>query len=300
MKGTVFNIMRFSVHDGPGIRTTVFLKGCPLHCKWCHNPEAISGAVEMMYRKERCLRCGDCAEACPHGATRVDNEEILIDREACMQCGTCVTACAAEARELIGREMSVEEVLVEIQKDVSFYDQSGGGVTFSGGEPLLQHEFLLECLKACKAKYIRTAIDTTGFSSPAIVQRISELTDLFLYDLKTMDDHRHREFTGVSNALILQNLRMLAGRGKEIIVRMPVIPGVNDQPQNIRETGEFVTSLGTVREMQILPYHDAGIEKYARLGRENPMPITLPASHQTMHYIAESLQSFGLRINVGG
>ncbi len=300
MKGTVFNIMRFSVHDGPGIRTTVFLKGCPLHCKWCHNPEALEGEVEIMYRKERCLRCGDCATACPHGATTIHDGEVRIEREACMQCGTCVTVCSAEAREMIGREMSVDEVMVEILKDVSFYDQSGGGVTFSGGEPLLQHEFLLECLKSCKARHIHTAIDTTGFSSPAIVKRVSEFVDLFLYDLKTMDDARHREFTGVSNTLILQNLRSLAARGKEIVVRMPVIPGVNDQPENVRATGEFVASLGTVREMQILPYHDAGVEKYSRLGKENPMPVTLPASHDTMHQVAETLRTFGLTINIGG
>ena len=300
MKGTVFNIMRYSVHDGPGIRTTVFLKGCPLHCKWCHNPEAISSEVELMYRKDRCLRCGDCVTACPHGAATLIDGKTAIDRELCMQCGTCVDACAADARELIGKEMSVDEVMLEIMKDVPFYDQSGGGVTFSGGEPLLQHEFLLECLKACKARRLRTALDTTGFSSPAIVERISEYTDLFLYDLKTMDDTRHKEYTGVSNALVLQNLRMLSRRGKEIIIRMPVIPGVNDQPDNIRETGAFVASLGTVREMQILPYHDAGAEKYSRLGRDNPMPVTLPASHEVMSHVAENLREYGLTINVGG
>ena len=180
--GMVFNIMRFSVHDGPGIRTTVFLKGCPLECAWCHNPEAIAGTPGVVYRPERCIACGDCVDACPHHAIRESDARFDALPELCARCGTCAEACAAEARELIGRSMSVDDVMREIERDAPFYRESGGGVTFSGGEPLLQHRFLVRLLGACAGAGFHTVVDTSGYASPDVLERVAGLTDLFLYD----------------------------------------------------------------------------------------------------------------------
>jgi pyruvate formate lyase activating enzyme len=300
LTGTILNIMRFAVHDGPGIRTTVFLKGCPLHCKWCHNPEALSSGTDLVYREERCLHCGDCLAVCPHGAITEVGGAISTDPDRCARCGTCLEVCHAEARELLGRPMAVSDVMTEIERDVPFFDESGGGVTFSGGEPLLQHEFLVELLEACRARRIHTAVDTTGFTSPAILKRVAAVTDLFLYDLKSLDDRQHRELTGVSNEQILANLRALSADGKRVVVRMPVIPGMNDQPANVRDTGEFVAGLPHVPEVQLLPYHRTALDKYRRLGMRCPLPDTTPASPDTLRQIAEQLRGYGLTVGIGG
>jgi pyruvate formate lyase activating enzyme len=300
MKGMILNVMRYSIHDGPGIRTTVFMKGCPLLCKWCHNPEALSGQVEMIYRKERCIRCGNCVAACPQQASSIHDDKIITEWEKCIRCGSCIETCYAEARELIGREMSVEELMKEISRDVAFYDESGGGVTFSGGEPLAQFEYLEEALWACKKKSIHTAVDTSGYASPGILQRVAEFTDTFLYDLKSMDDACHRDFTGVSNELILRNLKMLSALRKEIIIRYPLIPGVNDNSENVRRTGEFINSLGNVTKMQLLPYHETGAEKYERLRMTYEMKATAPALEDAAGRIVDEMRSFGLTVTTGG
>jgi pyruvate formate lyase activating enzyme len=268
MTGLIFHIQRFSVNDGPGIRTTVFLKGCPLRCRWCHNPESISPARQLLLREELCIRCGDCASLCKNGAIRKIDGSYVTDRDVCLVCGTCVGACYAEAREIVGCEMTTDEVLAEVEKDRVFYDQSAGGVTISGGEPLFQHEFLLSLLMASKEKSIHTTVDTTGYTSPEILEYISKFVDLFLYDVKTLDDKRHREYAGVSNRLILGNLRRLVGWGKRVIVRVPLIPGVNDDETSVRGIGEFVQGLGGVSEIHVLPFHTTGREKYRRLGME--------------------------------
>jgi pyruvate formate lyase activating enzyme len=266
MTGLIFHIQRFSVNDGPGIRTTVFFKGCPLRCRWCHNPESISPFSQLLLREERCIRCGECASFCRNGAIRKIDGTYVTDRDICLVCGTCLAACNAEAREIVGREMTTDEVLSEVEKDRVFYDQSGGGITISGGEPLFQHEFLLSLLVASKEKSIHTTVDTTGYASPEILEHISKFVDLFLYDVKTLDDERHREFAGVSNRLILGNLRRLVGWGRHVIVRIPLITGVNDDEASIRGIGEFVQGLGGVSEIHVLPFHTTGIEKYRRLG----------------------------------
>jgi pyruvate formate lyase activating enzyme len=300
MRGTIFNIMRYSVNDGPGIRTTVFLKGCPLHCKWCHNPEALARHREIIFREDRCLRCGDCVAVCQGHATRQENGRIVIMREQCIQCGHCIEVCCAAAREMAGQEMATAEVMAEISKDVVFFDASGGGVTFSGGEPLLQHKFLLSLLQACKQKGIHTAVDTAGYASPAILARISAFVDLFLYDLKTLDDAKHREFTGVSNRLILENLQRLSRWRKNVIVRMPLIPGANDDAENIRLTGRFVASLGNINEMQVLPYHQTGIKKYCRLGLEYALQDLMPPAPESLQQIANELKRYVKIVAIGG
>jgi pyruvate formate lyase activating enzyme len=298
--GNIFNIQRFSVNDGPGIRTIVFLKGCPLHCSWCHNPESVSSRQELMLSESRCLRCGNCFEACPNGAIVKKEGGFITLREKCRQCGTCIDVCFSEARTFIGSEMTVEEVMIEILKDVVFYDRAKGGVTFSGGEPLLQHEFLLAILKECKASSIHTTVDTAGFARTDKLKEVSDYVDLFLYDLKTLDDTKHREYTGVSNMTIIQNLKLLSSWGNNIIVRTPVIPGFNDDPESIGRIARFVASLQNIREMHLLPYHATGSEKHRRLGTHYRMNGTKPPSAEKMAVLTKEIQKMSLTVSIGG
>jgi pyruvate formate lyase activating enzyme len=300
MKGLVFNVQRFSVNDGPGIRTTVFLKGCPLHCKWCHNPESISPDEQLVLRADRCVRCGDCFALCKNHAVRRLDGGFTTVRDVCVECGECIEVCNAEAREIAGKEMSIAEVMKEVEKDVIFYEQSGGGASFSGGEPLLQHEFLCALLEACREKGIHTVVDTTGFTSTEKLKKVSTFVDLFLFDLKTLDDQKHREYIGVSNSLILSNLKRLAEWGKEVIVRIPIIPGVNDDPAGIRDSGSFVASLGNVSEIHLLPYHTIGVEKYKRLGMEYEMEKTVPPSADDLSTIVKELRNYVATVSIGG
>lgn len=300
MTGIVFNIQRFSVNDGPGIRTTVFLKGCPLHCRWCHNPESISPKQELMIREDRCIRCGDCIKLCKNGAISEHEGRIVTSRDLCRKCGECITTCYAEAREIVGSEMCVSDVMQELEKDVVFFDESGGGVSFSGGEPLLQHEFLLALLESSKLKGLHTVVDTTGFAHPGVLERIVPFVDLFLYDLKTLDEKKHKEYTGVSNRLILENLERLAHWRKDVIVRIPIIPGVNDSSNDIVQIGEFIARIGGIREVQLLPYHQTGLDKYRRLGLDYQMPETIPPSPDRMNEIASELGNCVGLISVGG
>jgi pyruvate formate lyase activating enzyme len=299
LTGIIFNIMRYSIYDGPGIRTTVFLKGCPASCCWCHNPESISGDVQLIYREDRCLHCGDCAAVCPNGAVSVENGNIVTEREICRSCGACAEVCYAEARELVGRTMTVREVMEEISKDTPFFQESGGGVTFSGGEPLQQHEFLLELLKACRRRGIHTAVDTSGYAPPEILQRVGECTDLFLFDLKLMDQVRHRKYTGISNGMILENLKELAFREMPVIIRVPVVPGINDSQENIREIGRFIKTLPNINEIELLPYHAAGVGKYQRLGMEFTLPEIPSISDANLDRITVELQRYGITVRMG-
>ncbi|HTY38377.1 MAG TPA: glycyl-radical enzyme activating protein [Bacteroidota bacterium] len=300
MKGRILNIQRFSVNDGPGIRTTVFLKGCPLHCKWCHNPESIAAESELVLRSDRCVRCGDCFELCKNKAIQRVDGGFTTSRQTCMTCGDCVDVCSAEAREIAGKEMDQDEVLGEIEKDVIFYEQSGGGASFSGGEPLLQHEFLMAVLELCKKKGIHTVVDTTGFTSPEILRDISRCVDLFLYDLKMLDDKKHREYVGVTNSLVISNLRRLAEWKKKIIVRMPIIPGINDSIADVQQAGEFVASLRAIDEIHLLPYHMSGVEKYSRLGKEYELSELRPPSADDMSMIVKELRRYVPSVSIGG
>jgi pyruvate formate lyase activating enzyme len=298
--GIIFDIERFSIHDGPGIRSTVFFKGCPLNCWWCHNPESQAPEQEMWYWSRRCIRCGACLQACSPGAISLSGDLMITDETLCTACGDCVQACQAEAREMVGRRVTAAEVMVEVEKDIVFYDESGGGVTFSGGEPLMQPEFLYALLQDCKEKEIRTAVDTSGLAAWKTLQRISQSADLILYDLKLMDDASHRRFTGVSNELILSNLQSLASQGSAIAVRVPIIPGVNDDSTNLSRTGEFVASLARVPPISLLPYHKAGVDKYARLKKNYSLPEIQTPSDERMAEIAAMMMGFGLTVRIGG
>jgi pyruvate formate lyase activating enzyme len=298
--GNVYDIIKFSTRDGPGIRTTVFFKGCPLSCWWCHNPESQSIHPQLMFRPNLCAQCLACLSVCEQGAISAADGAVSTDLDKCTLCEACAQVCCTDAREIVGREMTVTQVMAEIERDIAFYDESGGGVTFSGGEPLLQRDFLLALLQACKEKDIHTAVDTSGFAPWKVLESIAPYVDLFLYDLKTMDDARHREFTGVSNALILRNLRSLAERGYTLAVRVPIVPGVNDDEDAIRQIGAFAAALPHLSGVSLLPYHRAGVEKYRRLHQAYKLPQTRPPSDERMSELVRTLQGFGLQVKIGG
>ena len=297
--GIIFDIKRFSIHDGPGIRSTVFFKGCPLSCRWCHNPESQSPQPELIFRPERCLNCGDCAEVCPSGATVIHGSEIhyLIDR--CQVCGQCVRVCYPGARELIGYEISPEEVVDELVKDLPFYQESGGGVTISGGEPLYQPDFLEEILRLCQQKGLHTALDTCGASSWEELERQLKYLDLVLFDLKIMDDDLHKGYTGGSNKQILENLQRLAQAKIPLRIRRPVIPGVNDSREEIQALASLIQNTNGVDRIDLLPYHALSADKYQRLGREENVDWETP-SERDQARIINQLEERGFEVKWGG
>ncbi len=298
--GLVFDIKKYAIHDGPGIRTTVFFKGCPLHCQWCQNPESWDKHPELGFRTGRCVRCGQCVEVCTRHATTFNNGQPSTDPDKCTLCGECVDACTAGAREIIGREMTVDEVITEVEKDAVFYEQSNGGVTFSGGEPLMQPDFLLALLNQCKTYGIHTAIDTSAYVEPQIIEKVADKTDLFLCDLKHMDSDMHERFTGVGNDLILDNIKRLSEAGKEIIIRIPVIPGFNDDQGNIEATGQFAASLPHISRIDLLPYNRGGKEKSARLSPDYKIMQAETPDDEKMSSIAEILEKYGFEVKIGG
>jgi pyruvate formate lyase activating enzyme len=286
--GVVFNIQRYSLQDGPGIRTTVFLKGCPLDCWWCHNPESHAPEPEITVIESRCIRCGQCREACPSGLAG-----------PCTRCGACVAACPTDARQRIGRTMTVGQVLAEVRKDRVFYDESGGGVTLSGGEPLMQFEFLQSVLRACRDEGIHTAIDTCGYAPAEQLLAAAGLADLVLYDLKMMDDARHVRFTGVSNTQILDNLVALSDRHCRVWIRVPVIPGVNDREEDLKRLARFAAGIPGVRRVCLLPYHELGKQKSLRLGRPYRMSGAAVPKPERLEAMARLFRQAGLEVMTG-
>ncbi|MFZ2096284.1 MAG: glycyl-radical enzyme activating protein [Anaerolineales bacterium] len=261
----IFDIKRYAIHDGPGIRTAVFMKGCPLECWWCHNPEGQRAEAQLIFRSNRCKASKACLVACPQDAIIWQGKSIT-HWELCDDCGKCAEVCFAGAREIIGREVTVNQLMAEIERDIPFYEQSGGGVTFTGGEPVQQSEFLAEALIACKEKQIHTIVDTCGYSSWENYQAILPLVDLFLYDVKLMNSEKHIKYTSVPNKQILDNLKKLSGEGVDIIVRVPLIPGINDGEENLEMCGLFLKRLPKLMGIEFIPYHEIGVAKYQALG----------------------------------
>ena len=301
MKGRIFDIKRYSIHDGPGIRTTFFLKGCALRCQWCHNPESIDPGPELMNWPGRCARCHECLKACPIGALSADPEgAVRIDRSRCDRCGLCAGACLYDAIEIVGREMSVDEVMAEAERDRVFFEQSGGGITLSGGDPLAQAAFAEAVLEACRSRDLHTAIDTAGLSSNGALDRLARLAGLVLFDLKGLDPGRHQALTGAPNAPIVANLKALVAAGREVWVRIPLVHGVNDDDDNIRETIALLRSLETVHRVGLLPYHAGGLDKARRIGRESLFRKFEAPSEERLAAIEASFREAGFDVRRGG
>ena len=300
LTGTVFDIKRYAIHDGPGIRTTIFLKGCNLKCLWCHNPESWSPEPELYLRQNRCIHCGKCLQVCANKAITINNGKIITDPAKCNHCGACAEVCLANAREMIGKTFTVNDLMKEIEKDLIFFDQSGGGVTFSGGEPLNQPEFLLQLLKQSKLREIHTTLDTSCHADQNLIKSVAPYTDLFLCDLKHMQTHKHQELTGVGLELILSNITCLSTLNKAIIIRIPLVPGLNDDDENIGATGRYVLSLKGVKWIELLPYHSGGREKNTRLLSNLELIEAQTQSVQQLKDIAAILRQKGLNVKIGG
>lgn len=300
-KGIIFDVKRYAIHDGPGIRTTVFLKGCSLRCQWCHNPEGIESKPEIILRLARCPReCRECVSVCPQSAISKDGNIIEIDQDKCDLCRKCEDVCVYEALEIVGKEMTVEEVMDEIEKDRIFFDESGGGITFSGGEPMMQLDFLEALIKEIKKRNIHVALDTSGFVSFEDLERISDKVDLFLYDLKIIDEEKHEKYTMVSNKLILENLRKLSERGKPVVIRIPLISGINDDNHNIQKFAEYLHGLKNIKQISLMAYHRGGCEKYKRLRKEKFMKAFESPSDERIEEIKKTLTSSGFSVKAGG
>lgn len=275
VRGRIFDIQRFSINDGPGIRTTVFLKGCPLRCLWCHNPEGISSEPALSFDPAKCIGCGACLRVCPQQAHRMEGDRHVLDRERCTVCGACAEQCYAGALEIVGREIAAGEAVDEVLRDRPFYQTSGGGMTLSGGEPAYQIDFTMALLSLAKAEGLHNAVETCGFAPAETFDRLLEATDLFLFDLKAGSDERHRELTGVPLRPILAALRRLHDAGATIWLRLPMIPTLNVTDAFFRTIAETVGDLPGIRKVQLLPYHPLGAGKHARLGQTSPMPAEL-------------------------
>jgi len=301
---TIFNIQRFSLHDGPGIRTTVFVKGCPLRCAWCHNPESMAPGPEPLLTASHCVGCELCLPVCAEDLTgRIDRPDAWAHPgQACTRCGECADVCPTGARKLVGQDWSVPDLLDELARDAVYHAASTGGVTFSGGEPLTAHNapFVLACLKTLAARGIHTAVDTCGHVPPDRLSAAAQLSDLVLYDLKIMDPARHAQATGRDNDLILSNLAGLLAAGHHVWVRVPLIPGQNTDRDNLVGLATFLKDQRQVPFVQLLPYHATGREKYARLGRTYELPDTPGQTTAEVDACADLFREHGLQVQVGG
>ncbi len=300
-RNLIFDIKRYAINDGPGIRITIFMKGCLLNCAWCHNPESMSPYVQKMYSSDKCIGCNTCVEACPENACMLTAQGIVTDHDLCQLCGICADVCPTKATEMSGQPMSVDEIIAIIEKERVFFEQSGGGVTFSGGEPLMHADFLIELLDECGAHGIHCTVDTTGLVKTETLLEVAKRTDHFLYDLKMMDAARHKKWTGVSNEKILENLKTLSATGASINIRIPLIKGVNDDEENIEKTAKFVEALaGEKKQVNLLPYHNIAATKYQKLGGVfDPGEMDEPSEDDQKRVIAQ-FAAYGIEAIVGG
>ena len=300
MTGLIFDIKKFTVHDGPGIRTTVFMKGCPLRCAWCHNPESISLKPVLAQFARNCIGCGKCIQNCPQQGITRGETQVIIPRGICLACGSCAKECYAEALVLQGREMTVEAVITEVEKDRPFYDNSGGGMTLSGGEPLFQLEFTEAVLKMAKERGLHTVVDTCGFVAWASYERVLPYVDLVLFDIKGVDAERHLAHCGQDNALIHENLRRMLAAGQAVIVRSPIVPGHNAEIEDAEALAQFLLSLPSVPPVELLRYHRLGEGKYASLGLPEPILKPDPPSEAQMQELCGVLTKHGIVCTTGG
>jgi pyruvate formate lyase activating enzyme len=311
LTGKFYDIQGFSVHDGPGIRLTLFMKGCPLRCPWCHSPESQAFQTELNWMEIKCVgieKCGNCLNVCPNGAITpgkkkkavTGDEEmtlVTVDRSKCDNCGKCAEACTSKALYMCGTDYTIDEIMERVRRDIPFFKKSGGGVTVSGGECLCQPEFLLEILKACKAEGIHTAVDTTGFAKWETIEPILPYTDLFLLDIKGVDPELHKRIVGVPNELILENARKIAKAGGKFQIRIPTIPLYNDSVKAYDDMGKFIKELGdAVEVVQLLPYHSLGTVKWERLQRNAPILEATPPSDELMQARKKQLEDMGLNV----
>ncbi len=299
MKRTlVLNITRMTVHNGPGIRTLILLKGCPMRCVWCSTPESQKKTPEIAFYADRCIRCDDCISACPLDAITAGDEAVTINRELCDNCGRCVNVCYTEALRLLGREYTVEELVNEVKRDEVAYKHSGGGVTVSGGEPLLEPEFALELLRTFKRNGINVGVDTCGYVPRENIESVLPYVDFFLWDIKQMDDKKHREMTGVSNKLILDNLCFVSEKNIPVYLRIPIIPGYNDSEENLRAVCDFAKDLHSLVEIHLLPLHHLGEARYAALGREYPIGGIPLIEDKVLAEMMNLVASYGLTCKI--
>ncbi|MBQ7292206.1 MAG: glycyl-radical enzyme activating protein [Clostridia bacterium] len=293
MKARVIEIKRFAVHDGDGIRTTLFLKGCPLACVWCHNPEGIGSAPQLAYMADKCIGCGSCVSGCPSGAHSVKDGLHIFEREKCIGCGKCEEECPVNALKFYGREMSVEELLPLLTEDREFYENSGGGVTLSGGECLCHPDFCAELLARLKEQGIHTAVDTCGAVSREAIDKVMPYTDVFLYDVKAIDGEIHKKCTGRDNALILENLKYIDGCGKQIEVRYPYVPDYNSG--EAEKIGEFLSGLKNLTAVRVLAYHKYAGSKYSSLDMENKLPERMPTEEE-VEEARNIIRKYGIKV----
>ncbi|MFC1966394.1 glycyl-radical enzyme activating protein [Chloroflexota bacterium] len=299
--GIIFNIQKFSVNDGPGIRTTVFMKGCPLQCRWCSNAESIEPEAELGIIRSSCNNCEKCLKVCPEGAISFDDINVIqFNRERCTACGECVAACSPGALTIYGKQVTVDDVFKEVNRDKSFYEGSSGGVTVSGGEPLRQADFVAALFQRCREAGIGTCLDTCGYAATDKLKKVLDFTDYVLYDIKHMDAGYHQQFTGVPNDLILNNAKVVAGSGKSMLCRIPMIKDVNDTAHNIEETARFVKTLGNSIGVEILPYHRLGIGKYQTLDKPYPGKAFVSPSPDEIESVKHIFEEYGVPCTIGG